>query len=197
MARQNCWPHHTLSALPLPWSRFMVSSQSEKPRRGRPCGPRWVSVKSTARSMWPQMVSSPPSQYGHTLLQVAEVAGLAQVGAHADDQPQVVVAEPLRPVGELARQPRPALAGERKDLVPGVAVLELQMPETSSISRACAGRGLHGAQRVLRRIARAHAAPQPGLVGGNEARPVERGAALDRVPEVEHGVHLGVRRLRR
>ena len=82
-----------------------------------------------------------------------------------------------------------------KNLVPGVAVLVLQVPERVSVARARSGGVVHRAQRVLRRVARAHAAAGPGLVAGDEARPVERRPALDLVPDVDHRVELGVGRL--
>ena len=99
--------------------------------------------------------------------------------------------------GILGRQPRPALAGQRIELVPGVAVGELHLPDPGQHPAGVVRNGVHRAERVLAAVARAHAAAHAGLVGGDEARPVERRAALDLVPEVEHGVRVGVRRLDR
>ena len=85
--------------------------------------------------------------------------------------------------------------GEREELVPGVAVGELHLPDGGQHPAGVVRHGVHRAERVLAAVARAHAAAQAGLVAGDEARPVQRRAALDLVPEVEHRVRVGVGRL--
>ncbi len=176
---------------------FIVSSQSEKPARGSSCGPRWSSVNWIARSMCAQTVSSGPSAYADGLVQVREVAGLTEVGADGEYEPEVVVAEPLRPVGELGGKSARALAGERVELVPGVSVEKLEAPKPGQRLAGARRSGVHGAERVLRRVACAHPAADTRLVGGDEARPVEGRPALDLVPEVDHRVQLRVGRLDR
>ena len=107
----------------------------------------------------------------------------------------MVVAEPLRPVGVLARQPRAALESERVELVPRVAVGELHRPNRGQHPPGVIRDRVHGAERVLAAVPGAYATAEAGLVAGDEARPVQRRAALDLVPEVDHRVRVRVRRL--
>ena len=97
------------------------------------------------------------------------VRGLAQVGAGGDDQPEVVVAEPLRPLGVLGGEPRPTLSGEREELVPGVPVGELQLPELLQPRLGEVRLDVGGGQGVLGAVARPHAPSQARLVSRNEA----------------------------
>ena len=79
--------------------------------------------------------------------------------------------------------------------MPRVPVEELEPPDAGQrLARPLRG-GVHRAERVLRRVARAHAASQARLVGRREARPVEGRPALHLVPDVDHRVQLRVGRL--
>ena len=104
-------------------------------------------------------------------VQVGQIPGLAQVGAHTQDQPQMIVAEPLWPGRKFRGQARAALAGQGQHLVPGVPVFVLQVPQHAE-RRPRAIRGVvDRAQGVLRRIARPHAASGAGFVCRNKSRP--------------------------
>ena len=127
-------------------------------------------------------------------VEISEVARLAKVGARREDQPQVVVREPLGPGRELRGEPRAAVARERKDLVPRVAVEELQRQRASERPACLRGQAVHRPQDVLGGVPGSHAATQARLVAGDEARPVERRPALDLVPRREHLGHLGIGR---
>ncbi len=107
----------------------------------------------------------------------------------------MVVAEPLRPRREFSGQTGAALAGERQHLVPGVSVLVLQTPQHSQRGPCAVSGVVYGAQGVLRRIARTHAPTGSRLVGRNEARPEKRGATLDGIPHVQHGIDDRIRRV--
>ena len=79
--------------------------------------------------------------------------------------------------------------------MPRVPVEELQPPDAGQRLARPLRDGVHRAEGVLRRVARAHAAADARLVGRREARPVERRPALHLVPDVDHRVQIRVGRL--
>jgi len=80
----------------------------------------------------------------------------------------MIVRVPLRPIRQLGRV-RPALAAERIELVPGVPVFELQLPDLREHAARVIWGVVHRAERVLTGVARAHSAPEARFVSGDEA----------------------------
>ena len=101
--------------------RLRQSFQSARPISGSPCGPRRSSVyaKRALAGARTAALGAGLVVVRHRLVEDARVAGLLDVGGHAQDQPQRVVVEAGADVVVAA-------LGERLVLVVGAAVGELR-----------------------------------------------------------------------
>ena len=118
----------------------------------------------------------------HVDLEEVHVAGLADIAADAEDEPQGVVVE-------VAANVRVSALGERLELVVRGAVLELGRGDVEE-ALAGAGRDLvHDAEHVLARVAEADAAADSGLEVRGRAREVIGDDALILIPH-GHAVEL-------
>ncbi len=100
------------------------------------------------------LLAAGPVLIDHRFVQDAPVAGLLQVGSHAQDQPQRVVVE-------IAADVVVAALGERLVLVIGAPRLQLRRRQVQNALAGALGDHVYKAQQILVGITEAHAAPDP------------------------------------
>ena len=120
---------------------------------------------------------------GHLLVQNRPVAGLAQIGGSAGNEPQRVIVEAGADIAV-------AFLGQGLVLVVGAAILKLGGGDIQN-ALPCAGRDdVYKAQQILTAVAEAHAAAGPAFKVAGRAAHIEGDHTLILVPDVHHTVQL-------